>query len=215
MKIFMHSWSVSDKYYLFKRLLIMKLTLFLILVFNLGAFADVYSQTKISVNFKEADLKRALSIIERNSSYRFVYSDRIASTDKKITINANNENVTDVLDKILGDLGLVYKELNDNHLIAIAPFDKIATTARNTSGLSFAAFWNSSISEFSDARGCLSNKSNISFPAASMASDLMGLVMIPVSRHHTIVYRPALALLARLGVDFAEVRHAVRRGADR
>jgi hypothetical protein len=33
--------------------------------------------------------------------------------------------------------------------------------------------------------------------------------------HHTIVYRPTLALRARLGIDFAAVRRAVRRGAER
>ena len=59
------------------------------------------------------------------------------------------------------------------------------------------ACWNSSSSEFSDAPGCLSIKSNINFPAASMASDLMGLLMLSVPRHHTIVYK-TLALLARV-----------------
>ena len=125
MKKFMHLYSVSDKYYLFKRLLIMKLTLFLILIFNIGAFADVYSQTKVSLNFKDADLKQVLRTIERNSSYRFVYSERSTPTNKKITINATNETVTDVLDKILGDLNLVYKD-QGNNLLAIATPDKMA-----------------------------------------------------------------------------------------
>jgi TonB-linked SusC/RagA family outer membrane protein len=124
----MHSWSVSDKFYLFKRLLIMKLTLFLILVFNIGAFADVYSQTKISLNFKEADLTRVLSTIERNSSYHFVYSNQKMPTDQKVTINVKNGNVTDVLDKILGEAGLVYKEMED-HLVVIAPLNKAVESA--------------------------------------------------------------------------------------
>jgi TonB-linked SusC/RagA family outer membrane protein len=125
MKKFMHLYSVSDKYYLFKRLLIMKLTLFLILIFNIGAFADVYSQTKVSLNFKDADLKQVLRTIERSSSYRFVYSERNTPTNKKITISATNENVTDVLDKILGDLNLVYRD-QGNNLLAIATPDKMA-----------------------------------------------------------------------------------------
>src|SRR5690606_15701137 len=92
--------------------------------FNLGAFADAYSQLRISLNFKDAKFKKVISEIERNSSYRFVYSERKIPTDKKITINADNENVTDVLDKVLGDMGLEYKELN-NHLVVIAPSGKM------------------------------------------------------------------------------------------
>jgi hypothetical protein len=45
---------------------------------------------------------------------------------------------------------------------------KWPTIARNTSGLSLATFWNSASSEDSDAPGCFSIKSSISFSAASM-----------------------------------------------
>ena len=121
----MHSLSVTDKYYLFKRLLIMKLTLFFTLILNLSAFASVYSQTKISLNFKDAELKTVLATIERNSSYRFVYSNRTTPSDKKVTINTSNEDVTNVLNKIFGQLNLSYQEL-DNNLVVIAPVDKTA-----------------------------------------------------------------------------------------
>ena len=128
MKIIMHSRSVSDKFYLFKRLLIMKLTLFFILIFNIGAFANVFSQTTVSLNFKEADLEKVLLTIETNSSYRFVYSNNKILTGKKITIKADNENVTDVLNKILSNSGLFYIE-RENHLVAIAPVGTLAGTA--------------------------------------------------------------------------------------
>src|SRR6187402_2013188 len=124
MKIFMHSPGVLDKYYLFKRLLIMKLTLFFILVVNLASFANGYSQTKISLNFKDADLSKVLSTIEHRSSYHFAYSNGNMPTDK-VTINVTDENVIDVLDKILGTLNLGYKEL-PNHLLVIAAIDKLA-----------------------------------------------------------------------------------------
>ena len=51
-------------------------------------------------------------------------------------------------------------------------FIKLPTIARNISGLSLAAFWNSASSEDSDAPGCFSIKSSISFSAASMVLDL-------------------------------------------
>jgi hypothetical protein len=125
MKILIHPYRVSDKYYLFKCLLIMKLTLFFILIFNIGAFADVYSQTKISLNYKDADLTKVLSEIEHNSSYHFTYSNSNIAVNKKVTIVANDANVIDVLNKIFGDLNLSYVETG-NHLISIAPLNKIA-----------------------------------------------------------------------------------------
>jgi hypothetical protein len=56
-------------------------------------------------------------------------------------------------------------------------FIKWPTMARNTSGLSLATFWNSATSEDSDAPGCFSIKSSISFSAASMVLDLSGLMI--------------------------------------
>ena len=132
MKIFMHSWSVSDKIYL-KRLLIMKLTLFLILIFNIGAFANVFSQTKISINLKDADLEKLREAIELKSDYRLVYSNSKSLTNKKITIKFDNANVTDVLNAALGEFGLVYKEL-DNHLISISRAGDIAAPASPQQG---------------------------------------------------------------------------------
>ena len=121
----MHSRSVSEKFYLFKRLLIMKLTLFFILIFNIGAFANVFSQTKISFNLKDADLSKVIETIENKSSYRFVYSNTKTLTDKKITLKADNQNLAEVLNKVFGEMGLVYKEI-DNNLVAIARADDMA-----------------------------------------------------------------------------------------
>jgi type II secretory pathway component GspD/PulD (secretin) len=108
----------------------MKLTLFFILIFNIGAFANVFSQTTVSLNFKEADLEKVLLTIENNSSYRFVYSNNKILTGKKITVKADNKNVTDVLDEILRNSGLFYIE-RENHLVAIAPAGTLSGTEAN------------------------------------------------------------------------------------
>ncbi|WP_428329775.1 SusC/RagA family TonB-linked outer membrane protein [Mucilaginibacter sp.] len=123
MKIFKHPFlGVREKYWLLKSLLVMKLTFILILFFNLQATATVYSQTKVTLNFKSADFKRVLSAIERQSSYHFVYSERIPN-GKKISINADNEEVTAVLDQMLSNSGLKYSELQ-NHLVVIVPVNE-------------------------------------------------------------------------------------------
>ncbi|MEO8886143.1 MAG: SusC/RagA family TonB-linked outer membrane protein, partial [Mucilaginibacter sp.] len=108
----------------------MKLTLFFILIFNIGAFADVYSQTKISLDFKNTNLSKVLSTIEHESSYHFAYSNGNTPADKKVSIFADNESITDVLDKILDGLNLGYKVM-DNNLIVIAPLNKLADYTAN------------------------------------------------------------------------------------
>nr|WP_294795346.1 SusC/RagA family TonB-linked outer membrane protein [uncultured Mucilaginibacter sp.] len=103
----------------------MKLTLFFILIFNIGAFANVFSQTTISLNLKDADLDKVIETIQNKSSYRFVYSNSKTLTDKKISIKADNANLTDVLNKVFSEMGLVYKEI-DNQLVSIARADDMA-----------------------------------------------------------------------------------------
>ena len=120
MKIFKHPLGVREKYWLFKSLLIMKLIFALILFFNLQAIASVYSQTKVTLNLKSADFKKVLATIEHQSSYHFVYSERKIPADKKVSLNVNNEEVTDVLNKILANSGFTFSELQD-HLVVIAP----------------------------------------------------------------------------------------------
>jgi hypothetical protein len=55
-------------------------------------------------------------------------------------------------------------------------FKKLPTMARNTSGLFRALFSNSASNEVSDAPGCFSIKSSISFSAASNVLDLSGVI---------------------------------------
>ena len=98
----------------------MKLTIVLVLFLSLQAAANVYSQTTITLNLKSADFKKALTIIERQTSYHFVYSERKIPLNKKISIDVENGEVTKVLDQILANSGFTYTELQ-NHLVVIFP----------------------------------------------------------------------------------------------
>lgn len=100
----------------------MKLIVALILVSSLQVSARVFSQTKITLKLQSTELKRALSIIERKSSYRFLYNDETVPAGTKVDVNVINTPVTEILDKLLADKDLTYKIL-DNNLIVI--------TARN------------------------------------------------------------------------------------
>ena len=96
----------------------MKLIVALILFSCLQVSARVFSQTKITLKLQSIELKKALSIIERKSSYRFLYNDETVPAGIKVDVNAINTPVTEILDKLLADRDLSYKIL-DNNLIVI------------------------------------------------------------------------------------------------
>jgi TonB-linked SusC/RagA family outer membrane protein len=126
MKIFIHSKSGPDNYWLLKSLIIMKLTFIIILLLNLQAVAGVFGQTRVTLNYKSTDFKKVLSAIEAQSSYHFVYSERKIPTDKKVDIDVQNTDVLQALNQILANTGFTFNEL-PNHLIVIVPVGKQVT----------------------------------------------------------------------------------------
>ncbi len=118
MKYFKHLQGVRNKYRLFKSILIMKLIIILLVVFNLQSFANVYSQQKVTINLKTADFKKVISAIQKQTNYHFVFSERKIPPAKNISINVQNESVTTVLDQLLANSDFTYTQL-DNNLIVI------------------------------------------------------------------------------------------------
>lgn len=95
----------------------MKLTISFILLFTLQLSANVYSQEKITLNARSVELKKALVLIEKKSSFRFLYSDDVMQSKATVDINANNSLVTEVLDNMLQGTGLIYKILSNNLVV--------------------------------------------------------------------------------------------------
>src|ERR1700730_11358726 len=119
MKFFKHpKMGVTGTYSLLKARLIMKLTLILLLFFNLHVVADGYSQTTVTLNLKAADFKKIIFSIEKQSIYHFVYSERKIPVIRKMDINVQNEEVSKLLDELMANSGFKYSELA-NHLIVI------------------------------------------------------------------------------------------------
>src|SRR5579864_6703772 len=109
MKFFKHpKVGVRDNYWLLKSILIMKLTLILLLFFNLHVCADAYSQTRVTLNLRSADFKKIISSIEKQSIYHFIYSERKIPEIRKMDINVTNEEVSKVLDDLMANSGFKY-----------------------------------------------------------------------------------------------------------
>lgn len=95
---------------------IMKLTALCMLICCLQVSAGVFSQTRVTLKLDGINMKKALSFIERKSSYRFLYNQALFSENAKVDIVADNEPVTSVLDRMLNNTALTYEVL-DNYLV--------------------------------------------------------------------------------------------------
>ena len=123
MKFFKHpKMGVLGNPWLLKSILIMKLTLILLLFFNLNVCADAYSQTRVTINLKAADFKKIISTIEKQSIYHFIYSERKIPALAKMDIDVQNEEVPRLLDDLMANSGFKYSLLA-NHLIVITKSD--------------------------------------------------------------------------------------------
>ena len=108
-----------------KFLLHMKLTIAFILITGLQLSAKTYSQQRITLKLQSTELKAALKQIERKSIFRFLYNNDVLSADQKVSIDANNTLVTDVLNNLFGNTALTYRIL-DNNLVVITQKNIIA-----------------------------------------------------------------------------------------
>jgi len=100
-----------------KFLRIMKLTAAILLIACLKVSAGVYSQTRITLNMQSTDVKKVLATIEKKSSYRFLYSQSLLEPSQKVSVNAVNEEVLDVVNRIFENTGIGYEVLENNLVV--------------------------------------------------------------------------------------------------
>ncbi len=81
--------------------------------------ANGYSQETISLSVKNAELKKVFLLIQKKTSFRFLYHDDAIPRDLRVNIEANNKPVTAVLDEALQKTSLRYRLL-DNNLVVIS-----------------------------------------------------------------------------------------------
>ncbi|MEP7108046.1 MAG: TonB-dependent receptor [Ferruginibacter sp.] len=103
----------------------MKITIAFILLASLQLSAKTYSQDRITINLQSAELKTALKQIEKKSIFRFLYNDEVVSSNQKVSINAVNTPVMEVLDNIFNTTSLTYRIL-ENNLVVITQKDLLS-----------------------------------------------------------------------------------------
>ena len=106
------------KWQLRKILLMMKfLWVFIIVGLVSANAAESYSQnTRIDLNIKNATLKSILSQIEEKTEFYFFYKNEEIKNLTNLTIQANKESISEVLNKLLADKGFEY-EIFDRYIL--------------------------------------------------------------------------------------------------
>lgn len=111
-----------------KRLLIMKMIAVLLLVVGLtSSYAESDAQaTRLNLKFKSGKVKDVIEEIERQTDLSFMYDNNVFRVDRQISIDAENETVKSVIEKLISGENLKYEMVNRYIVI---------TSNNNSSGL--------------------------------------------------------------------------------
>jgi TonB-linked SusC/RagA family outer membrane protein len=108
-----------------KSLLYMKLFLVL-LTLSMEAYSTGFSQGKISLTLKDAEIKKALTVIQRISDYRFIYNDDILPAGTRVNINVRDAGIQDVLDIVFKATPLRYRIMESNLIVVSSAEERLA-----------------------------------------------------------------------------------------
>src|SRR5687767_1783003 len=106
-------WSV-----LTKTALIMKIWLLLMIPVGITVAGEVHAQ-RLSIALKDVTIREALHAVERESGYSFFYNDDFEDLSRKVTINAKDELLSDVISVMLSGTSLTYKFLEGKLIVIV------------------------------------------------------------------------------------------------
>src|SRR5882724_13264069 len=113
-----------------KTLLVMKIACLLLLI-ALHVSARNYGQETISLQFKKGSLFQVFKTIEKQTSYRFYFSDDVVPANKQVSISIKDASLNEVMDIVLGGSKLAWRML-DNKLVVISAFEKQGYLLKDT-----------------------------------------------------------------------------------
>src|SRR5689334_21721300 len=101
-----------------KVLLAMKLTALMTFVFTLNVAANSFDQDRISLKVKKTEISGVLRTIEKQTTYRFLYNDKLEDIREKVSFEVKEASVEQVLTMVLENTRLLY-QMMENNLIVI------------------------------------------------------------------------------------------------
>lgn len=87
----------------------MKLTLITLFIFTTGLLASVHSQNmRVSIHLNNTKTQKVLEEIERQTDYLFIYNTREVDLNRKVSVNAKDQTVADVLYSVFNQTDISY-----------------------------------------------------------------------------------------------------------
>lgn len=111
-----------------KPVLIMKLTTILITFCYLQLSASGYSQT-VTVAQDNATLKKVLQLISKQTGYQLLYNAQLLQKANKVTLNAVNAPIEEVLDRIFDSQPLIYDIVDKTIVLKAKVLEKKASVS--------------------------------------------------------------------------------------
>jgi TonB-dependent starch-binding outer membrane protein SusC len=112
---------------------VMKLYWFIILTLTLFVVKPASSQTKtMSVNLQNATLQELFMTIERQTGYRFFYNNDEVDISQKISIDATDKSVSEILVHVFREFPYSFRELETGLIIIEALSEKISKLTEPT-----------------------------------------------------------------------------------
>ena len=120
----------------------MKLVLIMltIMLFRLSAEESYAQNTRINLSMENSTVKEVLKGIESRSEFTFYYNDKVINAHKRVTVNAENKKISEILALILPDCD--FKIYNKNIIITEkkAEETKVTQEGKEITGVVLDAF---------------------------------------------------------------------------
>ena len=95
----------------------MRLSFIILVIAGLHLSSTGYSQTRISMNVEGITIREAMKQIEKQTDFRFFYSDDLLFLDQTIDLNVSNSSIDDVLNQLFKMSDLGYRVFDNNMVI--------------------------------------------------------------------------------------------------
>lgn len=99
--------------------LVMRLSVvFLFLSLGVAIANNSYAQsTSLSLDMPNSSIANVLEAVENQSDFSFIYDANVVNTNRKVSVNVNNKNIFDLLNKLFGDTDIAYTVVNQKIIL--------------------------------------------------------------------------------------------------
>ena len=98
----------------------MRLAVLFMLIMCIQLSASGFAQQKISLNVRDMSIRNLLKSIEKQTAYRFVYSNNTIKNDDKASLILHDVTLDEAMNSVLQGTGLTYT-LKESDLVVIYP----------------------------------------------------------------------------------------------